>query len=255
LAVAAAKRKKRKDGSGWSRRLAGIALCAFFALGVITGLSQSGRMFALRIEALLNMLPHHGRSGMVATHNSSDSALAALMRASNAGGAIALIERSDGFYTIDAQGALRGPVSPASQGDLPILGGAGIENAGADRMVAYAAMLVRAEADLSEVISEMRVGVHTATLFFDRPRIEVVLELDDVPIEIARAAKVLALWRGHRELIAALDMTTPGQAVVRLKPAALENANRNAGVWRVAMDASPRPRARHNSPSEPMTIR
>jgi hypothetical protein len=251
----AAKKKKRKNGGGWSRRLAGIALCAFFALGVITGLSQSGRMFALRMEGLINRLPHHGRFGLIATHDSSGSAAAALLRTAGAGGAIALIERADGFYTIDAQGALRGPVSPVSEGDLPILGGAGIKNADADRMVAYAAMLVRAEADLSEVISEMRVGVHSATVFLDRPRIEVVVELDDVPIEVARAAKVLALWRGHRELIAAIDMTTPGQAVVRLKPAALENAGRNGEVRRVALDASPRPRVRHNAPSEGKTIR
>jgi cell division septal protein FtsQ len=153
---------------------------------------------------------------------------------------VALVERADGFYTLAARGGLRGPISPAWQGDLPVLSGPGIENARAAQLLECAGILVRAEADLSEVVSEMWAGVDgRATLFLDRPRIEVTLDVDNSAVEIARAAKVLTLWRGHHDVIAALDLTTPGQAVVRFKPGAFENARRATGIRKVAT-AAPR---------------
>ena len=40
-------------------------------------------------------------------------------------GAIAIVERRDGFYELFSGGELRGPVSPGKQGDLPVLSGDG----------------------------------------------------------------------------------------------------------------------------------
>ena len=257
-AVAAAKKKKskRKSGSDWSWRLAGIALCAFFALGVITGLSRSGRIFALRVEAMLNLLPRQGRSALI-PQGFSPPGVSAAARPSRhpgaAGGAIALVERTDGFYALDGSGELRGPISPAAAGDLPILSGLGVSDARADRLVGYAEMLVRAEVNLSEPISEMRVGGNGAAILFpERSRLEVEVNLDDMPAELARADRVLRLWRGHREMLAAIDMTTPGQAVVRLKPAALEQARPAAGVRGVAMTTPERER---RNPPEVTAVR
>ena len=256
MAAAKKKKSKRKSGADWSWRLAGIALCAFFALGVITGLSRSGRVFALRAEALLNILPHQGRSALVVPGFSAVGFAGARAPGHNgiAGGAIALVERSDGFYTLDAGGELRGPVSPAAAGDFPILSGAGVRDARADRLVEYAGMLVRAEVNLSQSISEMWVsGTGAAVLFPERSRLEIAVNLDDMPAELARANRVLTLWRGHRGMLAALDMTTPGQAVVRLKPAALETARRAAGVRGVAMTTPGR--ERRNPPPEVTAVR
>lgn len=257
--MAAAKKKKsrRKSGADWSWRLAGIALCAFFALGVITGLSPSGHVFARRVEALLNILPRQGRSALVvpgfSTVRFADSPRAPL-HGGIAGGAIALVERSDGFYTLGAGGELRGPVSPAAAGDFPILSGPGVRDARADRLVEYAGMLVRAEVDLSQSISEMWVGgTGAAVLFPERSRLEIAVNLDDMPAELARANRVLTLWRGHRGMLAAVDMTTPGQAVVRLKPAALDTARRAAGVRGVAMTTPGR--ERRNPPPEVTAVR
>lgn len=235
MAVAAAKKKKRKSGAGWSWRLAGIALCAFFALGVITGLSQSGRIFAIRVETLLNLLPYHGRSGLTPVNYVPARMVAPGGAAQSGAGALALVERGDGFYTLDAQGELRGPVSPSGQGDLPVLSGSAVKRARAEQLLEYASVLVRAEAGLSEMASEMSVGDDgAATLYLDHPPIAIALELDDTGSAIARAARVLNLWRGHRELIERIDLTTPGQAVVRLKAAAFANPHAHAGLRKTA---------------------
>jgi hypothetical protein len=61
-------------------------------------------------------------------------------------------------------------------------------------------------------------------LFLERPRIAIAVATDQFSVEIARAGRVLALWRGHRELTGIIDMTTPGQAIVRLEPGAAEGA-------------------------------
>ncbi len=92
---------------------------------------------------------------------------------------VALVERTDGFYTLDAEGELRGPVSPAMQGDLPVLSGAGVQNAPPARLLDNAAALVRGEAALSERISEMHAdGDGVATFFLDNPRLPLVIALD-----------------------------------------------------------------------------
>src|ERR1700686_2577884 len=67
VAVAAAKRKNNKrSASQWGFRLVGIVLCAFFVLGVITGLSRPGRTLALRVQTILNLWPGPGHSSIMA---------------------------------------------------------------------------------------------------------------------------------------------------------------------------------------------
>lgn len=231
MAVAAAKKKKRKRGAGWSWRLAGIALCAFFALGVITGLSQSGRIFAIRVETLLNLLPSIGRSGRAPANHLPERMVVPGAASQSNGRALVLVERDDGFYTLDADGELRGPLSPSGQGDLPVLSGSAAKHARGGQLLEYVSVLVRAEAGLSEMASEMSVGDSgEATLYLDHPPLAVALELDDNGSAIARAARVLNLWRRHRELIERIDVTTPGQAVVRLKTAAFAHPPAQAAL-------------------------
>ena len=212
VVAVAAKRKKIKSGTDWSWRLAGIALCAFFALGVITGLSHSGRIFAQRVTALLRAVPYFNRSALI----SVPSAAAPTAHLSSA--MIALVERPDGFYELDDRGGLRGPVSPDAESDVAILSGpAAAESVGA-QLVDYARTLIAAEATLGVPVSEMRVGANgDATLYLERPAIAIVIEIPAPMAELGRAAKILGLWRGHSELIAAMDLTVPGQVIVRMR--------------------------------------
>jgi hypothetical protein len=237
--VVAARGGKNKAVAGWSPRLGGLVVCAFFALGVMTGFSATGRTVTLRASAtfstyrdqiIVSLAParekvasysavlkqwaervgiyHRGMNG-----SDADAISAGDMR----DGAIAIVERRDGFYQLFSGGEIRGPVSPDKQGDLPVLSGASLDDAHGSQMVEYAAELVRAETQLSEIISEMRVGDDgTASLFLERERTEVVIDLDRATTELARAIKVRQQWQGRENLIAALDLTTPGLAVVRL---------------------------------------
>src|SRR5947209_1780940 len=159
----AARKKKTKAGSGWSWRLAGIALCAFFALGVITGLSQSGRVFAHRFEALLGHAPRSGRSELIpaayrtftfeSLPGDDEIKRAAHPAMENAGALpVALVERSDGFYELVGGGELRGPISLADEPDLPVLSGAATETAPAGQLLDYAGQVIRAEAGLSAML-------------------------------------------------------------------------------------------------------
>jgi hypothetical protein len=81
-----------------------------------------------------------------------------------------------------------------------------------------AAILVRAEAQMSSLVSEMRIDTDgTTSLYLDRERLAVMIDLDQEQSELPRALEVLKQWQGRERLIAMLDMTTPGMAVVRLK--------------------------------------
>jgi hypothetical protein len=216
--VAAAKRKKSKKTSDWSWRLAGIALCAFFALGVITGLSRSGRSLASRVETLLRMLPLTSRSALM------PNLPIPLISRGNAG-AIALIKRTDGFYALDSDGSLRGPIAPTTEGDLPIVSGASILSASGEQLVSYVSLLVRSEATLGLTISEMRVDSdEIATLYLERPAVQITIDIVQAPDEIAHSMRILDLWRNHAEMLAAVDMTVPGQAIVRVRHAELLTA-------------------------------
>jgi len=237
--------------------MGGLVICAFFALGVMTGFSTTGRAVALRASASLTLYRNQilaslaparttvsnysavlvqwaGRAGIY--RQAGHGAGAAEISAGNVrDGAIAIVERHDGFYELFSGGELRGPVSIGMQGDLPVLSGDALDNARGTQMVDYAAVLVRAETQLSEIISEMHVGDDgTASLFLERERTEVVIDLDRATTEIQRAIKVRQQWQGRENLIAALDLTTPGFAVVRLHAAESAHSKHKSGLRKVS---------------------
>jgi Cell division protein FtsQ len=239
--VAGSRKKKSKTGSGWSWRLAGIALCAFFALGVITGLSQSGRLLARRIEALLQSLPHTSRSQLIPTAYhaffSKESTATDFGRSgvksilTQRSEAVALAEHPDGFYQIDSEGSLLGPLSPSDTPDLPILSGSEVEHSSAAQLLDYAGELIRAETVLAAIISEMRVTANgKIRLYLDRHQLVIVLAPARFPLQLARAARVLDVWRRQRGLVAVIDMTIAGEAIVSLKADAARLPDRAAAI-------------------------
>ena len=242
MAVVAARKKKSESASGWSPRLAGLLLCAFFVLGVITGFSEAGRRVALRAKNLFTTWTDRTLAKLGPFRHAADtfdqsiapievllklrhpapepvvSGAVETSRARSADDPIAMVERRDGFYALLARGEIRGPVSPAQQPNLPIMSGPGVESAKAPDLLTDAAMLVRAEAQMSSLISEMRIDSDgTAAFYLDRERLAVVVDVDQESAELPRALDVLKQWQGRERLIAMLDMTTPGMAVVRLK--------------------------------------
>jgi hypothetical protein len=239
VVVAAAKRKKSKtSASHWGYRLAGIVLCAFFVLGVVTGLSRPGRVLALRVQTLFHLWPGPGHSALIPAVFNGGTVLKPTILPRTPGTAVALVQRGDAFYTLDSDGDLHGPVSPATQGDMPILSGPGALKVQPSKLIDFAEALVRAEATLGAVVSEMRIDIDdTATIYLEHPHIEVAFDLEHATTEFPRALAVMKMWRGHENLIAALDLTTPGQAVMQMRPAAFANRNRTAAVDAVAMAA------------------
>jgi hypothetical protein len=237
--------------------MGGLVVCAFFALGVMTGFSTTGRTVALRAAATLDsyrdqilnsiaparatasnysavLVQWAGRVGIY-RRDLREPGAAAISSGDMREGAVAIVERHDGFYELFSGGELRGPVSPGKQGDLPVLSGDALDSARGTQMVEYAAVLVRAETQLSEIISEMHVGDDgTASLFLERERTEVVIDLDRATTEIQRAIKVRQQWQGRENLIAALDLTTPGLAVVRLHAAENNHAKHKSGLRKVS---------------------
>jgi hypothetical protein len=245
VAVAGSKKKKRKTGSGWSWRLAGLALCAFFALGVITGLSESGRLLARRIEALLQRLPHSSRSDLLPTayrtfldKEPKLRDLAGLSAGPTWGmrtEAIALLERPEGLYQLNSHGRLLGPVSSADTVDLPVLSGSGVENAQASQLLEYAGELIRAEAILSTIVSEMQVtSTGESRLYLERSHLVIIFSPRQFQVQLAHAAKVLPLWQTHGDLIVTVDMTIPGEAIVSQQT--MESMARAARTIRLAPD-------------------
>jgi Cell division protein FtsQ/DivIB, C-terminal len=238
LAVAVAKKKQRKraNSSQWGFRLAGIVLCAFFVLGVITGLSRPGHMLALRIHALLGLWPHPSGSSLIPGGFTAIPGLAP----STSNDAVALLKREDGFYVLNSDGELRGPIAPESSPDLPILSGRSVAKADAAQLILDAAVMVRAEADLNQLVSEMKAGPDgTATLFLEHTRAAVVIDVSRSGAEIERAARILRMWRGHQQMLAVIDLTTPDEAVVRLKPADSNHAGGTSAVQDVAFESAP----------------
>jgi metal-responsive CopG/Arc/MetJ family transcriptional regulator len=245
VAVAGSKKKKRKTGSGWSWRLAGLALCAFFALGVITGLSESGRLLAHRVEALLQRLPHSSRSELIPTAYRTFldkeptlqnlPRMSAGLTPSRRAEVIALLERLEGLYQLNNQGRLSGPVSSADTIDLPVLSGSGVENAQPSQLLEYAGELIRAEAVLSTIISEMQVtSTGESRLYLDRSHLVIILSPRQFLVQLARAARVLPLWQAHGDLIVTIDLTIPGEAIVQRQT--MENMARSTRTIRVGPD-------------------
>jgi hypothetical protein len=244
--------------------LGGLVVCAFFALGVMTGFSATGRAITFRASAALSSYRNQiidslapartaaagysavlaqwaGRTGIY--HHASKGVGVAAPPAGDMGeGAIAIVERRDGFYELFSGGELRGPVSPGVQGDLPVLSGAALDNARGAQLVDYAAVLVRSETQLSEIVSEMRINDDaTASLFLERERTEVVIDLDRANTEIQCAIKVRQQWQGRENLIAALDLTTPGLAVVRLHAGEGNHSKHKTGIRKVSLQPSGEP--------------
>lgn len=239
----AVRKKKAQGASQWSPRLAGVLLCAFFFLGVMTGFSEPGRRLAMRARCLVASWTDRLMSRAQPIGNAlgalrqSVEPLKAIIRpraravaqakiARETGfrilrsreNAVALVRRGDGFYALYSGGDLRGPASPANQPDLPILSGPGAESASGADLVNDAAILIRAEAQMQRIVSEMRLGNdRTASLFLDRTPIGITLDLDSSAPELRRALEVLKQWRGREQLVEMVDMTTPGMAVVRLR--------------------------------------
>jgi len=229
------RRRKKEVATGWNARLAGVVLCAFFVLGMLTGFSASGRALLLRASALiasverrLPLAPGSGRGAidtvsagidLVRTQLGAQHAHAdATARRNAPSGAIALVECRDGFYDLFADGALTGPLSPGRDADLPILSGAGVGSAHGSELLDDATVLVRTESRLSRTVSEMSVDAdRVASLFFEGSRTVLTFDLDNAPLELDRAAAVLERWRGREHAIAAIDMTTAGEAIVRLQ--------------------------------------
>jgi len=212
-------RKKNQGISDWSWRLAGMVLCAFFGLGVLAGLGVARRQTALSVPARLLEYGSRLWKGL-APLNRAALAVPKLLPAQPEGFAVALVERKDGFYALRSTGELRGPVSAELEDDLPILSGPALERARPPQLLEDAGALVRAEAALGELISEMSVAEDgTAALYLERSRTELSFDLAKAAPELERASYLLRRWRGHRDLIAALDMTTPSQAVMRLRAA------------------------------------
>jgi hypothetical protein len=239
--------------------MGGLVVCAFFVLGVMTGFSATGRAITLRASANLGsyqnqiwdalaparavaasystVLVEWAERAGVYRHASHDAGPATVSARDLREGAIAIVERHDGFYELFSGGELRGPVSPGKQGDLPVLSGAALDNARGSELVDYAAVLVRAETQLSEIISEMSIGDDgTASLFLERERTEVVIDLERETMELQRATKVRQQWQGRENLIAALDLTTPGYAVVRLHAPDALRPKHKAGLRKVSVE-------------------
>ncbi len=202
-----AQRKKKKRNSEWGWRLFGVVLCAFFALGVYAGVSVANRAHSeargarlSRLFAILHLRPRRDLP----------------QRAGD--GAVAVVERSDGFYTLSAGGELRGPVSAQAVSDLAIISGPGLESMTGGEMLDCAELVVRAEAALSELVSEIRVAQDgTATLFLEHSHTTLVLDRARASEQLAHAAAIMNRWRDHLNLVAALDLTATGEAVVRLR--------------------------------------
>ena len=251
----AAKKKKRKsanNSSQWGVKLAGIVLCAFFALGVITGLSRPGHELAVRMRAVLGLWPHHSGSDLIPD---GFTALPSVPSRNGNVEAVVLVRREGEFYVLNSAGELRGPTAPEAQPDLPILSGPAIADAGAAELIQHAAVMVRAEAGLNHLVSEMTVAPDdTATLFLEHPRLAVTIDMSRSAVGIQRAVRILHLWRGHQQLLAAIDLTGPDEAVVRLKPEAFEQAGA-VGAQKVAFTLAPREAAHHQEQDAPRRYR
>ncbi len=232
-----------KASWGWSSKALGLVLCAFFVLGMATGLSQAGRALAARVRVTLaSYWAEAATTFALWRGHPAESAMFPPLPRQAAGDAVALVERHDGFYAFFSQGELRGPVEPSRAGDLPILSGPAVQTADAQDLVRYAGALVRSEVALAGLVSEMRLDDDgTVSLFLDRSHTELRIDLDEAPAELKRATEVLAQWRGHERLVAMVDMTTPGQAVMRLRGMTpLAAAQGSGAVRRVAERTRPR---------------
>lgn len=212
-----AQRQKAKEMTSWGWRLGGVVLACFFALGMMAGVSPAGRALVARLNVSSARLRAQAAE-IVAPVIFFWRGLPAAPVRLGAPGTVAIVERRDGFYALSERNGLAGPISPQAQGDLPVLSGGGVQNAPVGELLRDASILVRAEATLSALISEMRVDDDgTAIFFLVRSQTRLTIDLGAAPLELERASELLARWQDHQRLVAGLDMTTPGQAVMELR--------------------------------------
>jgi hypothetical protein len=81
-------------------------------------------------------------------------------------------------------------------------------------------------------------------LFLEREQTEVVIDLDRAPAELDRAIEVRSKWQGRENLIAALDLTTPGQAVMRLHTAQRAPSKHRSAIQKISEQVTEVPVAR-----------
>lgn len=234
--------RRSGDKTGWHPRTAGMVICAFFTMGAIAGFSTAGHAIILRANDSLASLTGQvadslgparasiegGSSSIAGWLNHSTFFKDAIQQVTHrvtapqmeaSGPPIAIVKRGDDFYSLTDNGALRGPIAIREEGDLPIVSGVAVDATGND-LLEDAAVLVRAETTLAQLISEMRVNNDgTATLCLERARTELTIDLNNLPHELDRAQQVMKRLDGQQQLVAALDLTTPGEAVVRLRGA------------------------------------
>ncbi len=237
-----ARRRKANEITSWGWRLGGVVLAIFFALGMMAGVSPAGRALVARVNASSGTVRARAAE-IIAPVIFFWRGLPPVPVRPGAPGTVAIVERRDGFYALSERNGLAGPISPQAQGDLPVLSGAGVQNAPVEELLRYASILVRAEAALSALISEMRVDDDgTAVFFLVRAQTRLTIDLESAPLELERASELLARWQDHQRLVAALDMTTPGQAVMELR--GIRSFDRTAeGGQRVAGGAGLKTRA------------
>ncbi|HUA35660.1 MAG TPA: cell division protein FtsQ/DivIB [Candidatus Binataceae bacterium] len=234
--------RRSGEKTGWHPRTAGMVICAFFAMGAMAGFSTAGHAIIMRandsLAGLTGSIADTLGPARASLEGGSTSVAGWLDRSTffkdaiqqvthrvtvpemdQSGPPIAIVKRGDDFYSLTDNGALRGPIALREQGDLPIVSGVADDATGND-LLEDAAVLVRAETTLAQLISEMRVNNDgTATLCLERARTELTIDLNDVPHELDRAQQVMKRLDGQQQLVAALDLTTPGEAVVRLRGA------------------------------------
>ncbi len=186
-----------------------MTLCAFFAMGVFVGAkTERGQAtdaieHGLRRVKDLSMRLRHLATSRGLTTQSFPAAL---------------VRQGDRFYVLESDGRVSGPVSETPQSDVPILAGSAVENASGQKLVEYAALAVRAEAALSQTVSEVRVEKPgLARLYLADFHTEVILDTARASSELERAAQVIRRWRGREQLLAAIDVTPEDEAVVSLR--------------------------------------
>src|SRR6266446_252748 len=173
------RRGRKEEISGWSWRLFGLVVCAFFGLGVAAGLGAHAKV-AFSLSSEINSLYYRfaRAAGLMpprAFHQvRHDSAF------DSAPTGVALVERRDGFYLLLSDGSLHGPTAPGFESDYPVISGGSIEESPQADLLDYAGKLVRAEAALSVLASEMRIlAGGTFSIFLERSRTELVFTHDD----------------------------------------------------------------------------
>jgi len=125
-------------------------------------------------------------------------------------GAIAIVERRDGFYELFKRRRASRAGPPGKQGDRRSLAAPRSTTSAARRWSTMRRSWCALKAQLSEMFRRCTLAMTARRRFsLERGAYRVVIDLDRATTEIQRAIKCDNNGR-PRELIAALDLTTPG---------------------------------------------